>query len=444
MIAIGGERLVPTGRAVGALALVAPVALLGFVTSWALDVVLALNVVVVGCVVVDFVIAASPKRLQLERLGPESFSVGRGTDVRYRWTNETDRRAQLTVRETLPSLLGGTQPPRPLIVPARGEMTETRTVTPQARGRERAGWFAVRSRGPLRLAYRQGKIELPWTITVYPNLPASRLKASIAEAARRRESGLRPMRRPGEGRQFESLREWVPGDDTRHIDWKATARRSKTIVRQYEEERRQQVLLVLDTGRLLTAEIAGEPRLEHVVRAALWLAFAAHHHDDNVGVMAFDARVQHYVTPQRGRRGLRQVLDVLAVIEPRLVEPDYPSAFRYLAIRNRKRALTVFFTDVIDRLASEALVANVSSLKRRHLPLVVTLRNPDLDTVATARPRVPEDAYRKAAAEELLAAREDALAQMRRAGAIVLDVPPARASAAVVDRYMDLKRRGRL
>jgi uncharacterized protein (DUF58 family) len=160
--------------------------------------------------------------------------------------------------------------------------------------------------------------------------------------------------------------------------------------------------------------------------------------------MVFSDSVQHYVPPQRGRRGLRQVLDALAATEARLVEPDYPAAFRYLAVRNRKRALTVFFTDVIDDLASEALVANVASLRPRHLPLVVTLRNPELDDLAVARPASVGDAYRKAAAEELLRARNEALAAIRRRGALVLDVQPAQATWSVVDRYLELKRRGAL
>jgi len=132
------------------------------------------------------------------------------------------------------------------------------------------------------------------------------------------------------------------------------------------------------------------------------------------------------------------------VIQPTLVEPDYPGAFRYLAARNRKRALTVLFTDVIDRFASDALVANVASLRPRHLPLAVTLKNPEVEQVATLRPAAAHDAFRKAAAEELLRAREEALGHMRRAGVLVLDVAPQRAAEAVVAQYLDLKRRGRL
>src|SRR2546425_64153 len=222
------------------------------------------------------------------------------------------------------------------------------------------------------------------------------------------------------------------------------AGRRKVIMRQYEAERRQQLLLVVDTGRLMTADIAGTARLDYAVRAALELAYAAAQHDDNVGVMAFADGVKHYVAPQRGRVGLKRALDVLAVLEPVLVEPDYPGAFRYLAARSRKRALTVLFTAVIARFASDALVANVASLRPRHLPLAVTLRNPELDRVAALRPETPPDAFRKAAAEELLRARDEALGHMRRAGVLVLDVPPERAAHAVVAGYLDLKRRGRL
>lgn len=436
--------IVPTRRIVTLLAVAAPVAVLGYVTPYALDALLAADVAIGLLAALDWALCPAPRALRVERQAPETFSVGRVTECTYVWHNAARRTARLAVREVRPELLGGLLAPRMVTIPGRGVTRERLTVTPARRGRERAGWLAVRSLGPLGLLRRQGRIPLPWAATVYPAMPASRLKASIAEAVRRKERGLRAFRLIGDGRQFESLREWVPGDDTRHIDWKASARRRKVITRQFEEERRQQVMLVIDAGRLLTAEIQGEARIEFVIRAAVWLAFAANHHDDDVGAMVFSDSVHHYVPPQRGRRGLRQVLDALAATEARLVEPDYPAAFRYLAVRNRKRALAVFFTDVIDDLASEALVANVASLRPRHLPLVVTLRNPELDDIASARPASVGDAYRKAAAEEMLRARNEGLAAIRRRGALVLDVQPAQATWSVVDRYLELKRRGAL
>src|SRR2546428_10219818 len=176
-----------------------------------------------------------------------------------------------------------------------------------------------------------------------------RLRASVAQWGRRREQGGTAVRRRGEGRLSESLREWVPGDDIRHIDWKAPARRRKVITRQYEAERRQQLLLVVDTGRLMTADIAGTARLDYAVRAALQLAYAPAQHDDNVGGMAFADGVKHYVAPQRGPAGLKRRLDVLAVLEPVLVEPHHPRAVRFLAAPSPERPLPGPFSEVVVR-----------------------------------------------------------------------------------------------
>src|SRR5206468_660534 len=145
--------------------------------------------------------------------------------------------------------------------------------------------------------------------------PTSSLRALPLREARRREAGLRTVRRPGEGRLFEGLREWVPGDETRIIDWKATARRGKVIARQYEDERRQQVMIAVDAGRLLTAEVSGVARLEAVINAALHLAGAAVEHDDNIGLLVFADTIQRYIAPARGRRALRAVLEGLAAAE---------------------------------------------------------------------------------------------------------------------------------
>jgi uncharacterized protein (DUF58 family) len=433
-----------TRRALIVAAALAPLGVLGFWLPWALDAMLVADAALVALIWLDAGLAVSLDQngLLVWREPLPALSVGHAGEVAYRWSNGGRRRARLRVREIRPDLLGGVQPPRALTVPADGDRRETLSVIPLRRGREESGGFIVDSIGPLGLGRRRAGIDLPWEVIVYPPLVSMRLRASVAQARRRRDPGMKAIRELGEGRLFESLREWVPGDDIRHIDWKATARRRKVITRQYEAERRQQVLLVLDLGRLMTADIGGVARLDFVVQAALELAYAAAQHDDNVGIMTFADGVQHFVAPERGRTGVRRVLDVLAVVEPKLVEPDYPGAFRYLAARNRKRALTVLFTDVIDRFASDALVANVASLRPRHLPLAVTLRNPELDAIAALRPTEARDAFRKAAAEELLHAREEALGHMRRAGVLVIDVTPQRAAQAVVSKYLDLKRRG--
>ena len=433
-----------TPRALLTAGILAVLGAAGFWTPWGLDAMLLADVLLIVLIWLDATLAQT---VVVNREPLPALSVGHTGEVVYRWTNPSSRPAHLNVREVRPDILGGTQPPRALGIPPRAAVREQVPVVPLRRGRETggAGGFVVDSMGPLGLGRHRARLPLPWDVVVYPPLVSVRLRASVAEALRRRDVGSKQIRRLGEGRLFESLREWVPGDDLRHIDWKATARRAKVITRQYEAERRQQVLLVLDTGRLMTADVAsGVARLDFAVQAALELAYAAAQHDDNVGIMTFADGVQHFVAPERGRTGVRRVMDVLAEVQPKLVEPDYPGAFRYLAARNRKRALTVFFTDVIDRFASDALVANVATLRPRHLPLAVTLRNPELDRAATQRPETLRDAYRKAAAEELLHAREEALGHMRRAGVLVIDVTPERAAQAVVAKYLDLKRRGTL
>ncbi|HEY7504653.1 MAG TPA: DUF58 domain-containing protein [Gemmatimonadales bacterium] len=438
-------KLVPSRRWLWggvALALIAPVAAL---LPSSLTLLLALDAGWIALLVLDAAFAPGPRALELEREVPVAFSLGRRFVVRYVWRHRLGRRLAVRVKELLPEPLGGALTPlRRLELPPHLEVEEHLELQPLRRGIGTGGTIDLRILGPLGLAWRQSRIEAPWTATVYPSLRGTSLRALPMQAMRRREAGLRSVRHRGEGRLFEGLREWVPGDDTRIIDWKATARRGKPIARQYEDERRQQVMLLVDAGRLLTAEVDGVPRLEAVVSAALHLAYAAVEHDDDVGLLVFADTIQRYVAPARGRRALRAVLEGLAAAEGRLVESDYPGALRYLALHSRRRALTVLFTDVIDRTASEALVAQAATLRPRHLPLAVTLRDPAMEALASMRPGDQEEAFQRAAAEELLGAREAALAEMRSRGVMVLDVLPNAAASALVERYYLLKRKGTL
>jgi uncharacterized protein (DUF58 family) len=420
-------------------------ALLGLFRSDGLAWLLLLDGIWVLALVADGLLVSRSGEIEVVREAPPAFSVGRALPVHYVWSNQGKRAVRLRVKEQFPEPLGGVgMPMREVTIAARGITREQLNVMPAHRGKGKGGTIYSRIQGPLGLVWRQATRLLPWDATVYPNLIGASIRALPTQATRRREAGFRNIRRLGEGRVFETLKEWVPGDDTRTIDWKATARRGKVMARQYEDERRQQVLLVIDAGRMMTAETDGISRLEFVINAALQLAQSVVEHDDNVGLMVFADEVQTFVAPGRGRRALRAVLDGLASAEGRVVESNYPAAFSQLAARNRKRALTVVFTDVIDRTASEALVAQVGSLRPRHLPLAVTLRDPALEALSTRKPVRTQDAFERAAAEELLSAREEALAEMRRKGVLILDVPPSRAAEAVVEQYTQLKRRGLL
>jgi uncharacterized protein (DUF58 family) len=438
-------RLLPTRRWFEIGAALALIGLAGLRWPEALGVLLLADAVWLLALVIDAWRTPSVASLTVTRLAPPGLSVGRSATIRYRWRQSLGRVLTVEARETLPAALDiGTPELRRLSILPGKMVEEVRSLTPARRGRAEGGGFTVRMAGPWGLAVRQSVLPLPWSVSIYPELPPSTRLALPAQVRRRREAGLRAVRILGEGRVFESLREWVPGDDTRTIDWKATARRGRPMARQYEDERRQLVLIVIDAGRQLTAESDGVPRLERVLEAALALAQSAVAQDDNVGLLVFDDQIRQYVAPRRGKAAMRAILDALASVEGRLVEPDYPAAFRHLALRSRRRALTVLFTDVIDRSSSEALLSRMGTLRPRHLPVAVTLRDPALERMALVRPANDAIAYERAAAEELLLERSDALASMRKAGVIVVDVQPAGAADAIVSQYRTLKRKGML
>ncbi|MFN8580553.1 MAG: DUF58 domain-containing protein [Gemmatimonadaceae bacterium] len=437
--------ILPTRRWLMVLAALGALALLATVWPAATLVWIAADLAWLVALAIDGVRVSRipPSAIEVERQAPPAFSVGHDMPVVYRWHQHTGRVLNVSVREALPvrlQLVGADR--RQLRLADDEPYREEFRARPLRRGREQVARMDLRLEGPWGLAMKQQARVLPWTVLVYPDMSELAVRALPTSRQRRRDAGQRNVRHLGEGRVFESLKEWVPGEDTRTIDWKATAKRGKPMARRFEDERRQHVLIVVDAGRLLTTEVDGVPRLEAVVQAALQLAHSAVSHDDNIGLMVFADRVQTFVPPARGRRALRQVVDALATMQGKVVESDYPGAFAYLAARNRRRALTVLFTDVIDRTASEALVAQSGTLRPRHIPVAVTLRDPQLERTATTRPATVVEAFDRASAEDLLLAREDALADMRNRGVIVLDVAPANAAEAVVHQYAWLKRRG--
>jgi uncharacterized protein (DUF58 family) len=241
------------------------------------------------------------------------------------------------------------------------------------------------------------------------------------------------------------LRDYVVGDDPRHIDWKATARRGHPISREFTVEQSQTMYVLVDAGRSMTQLAGAFPRFEYALSSALVLADVAVRAGDRVGAMVFDDQLRVLVPAQRGVGALHALRTALVPVQPTLVEPDYAAAFRALALRQRKRALVVMLTDVIDARAARSLLAHLSRAASRHLAVVVALRNETL-VQASALPAAgaTTSLYTSAAAEELLAERATALQRMRDTGVVVLDVAPKAMAAAVVSQYLQLKARGAL
>jgi len=331
-------------------------------------------------------------------------------------------------------------PPETRLAPDEPARFSTR-VRAARRGAAALGAFHLRWRGGLGLVERQARFDLPQEIRVHPGVRAVMRAAQRVARGRHEESGARRSRRRGEGTSFESLSEFVRGDDPRFIDWKASAKHAKLIARRFEVERNQNVMLMVDCGRWMTSEIGGMTRLDHALAACVLLARTAAMRDDRVGLLAFADEPLAYVPPTKGRAAVEAILRATSEIEPRLVESDYAGAFAHLASRHRKRSLVVLFTDVMSKDSGNAVVAECARGARRHLPLAVTLRDVDLDAIAGAVPKNAAAAYRQAAAEELLLEREQSLVALRRAGVQVLDVAPTSLGPAVVERYLDVKSR---
>jgi uncharacterized protein (DUF58 family) len=338
------------------------------------------------------------------------------------------------------------QRPFPVELPAGME----RVVPLELEGRTRGSWplgrIALRVRTSLGVMQRTLRYPEPDArITVTPSVTGVRRFRLLTLQHRMRDMGIRSTRRRGEGTTFSHLREYQIGDDPRHIDWKATARRRQLITREHTVEQGQTVIIAVDLGRMMTQFAGDLPRLEYALNASLVLADVVVSGGDRVGVIAFDDEIRAFVPPLGGPGAVVRVREALVPLRATMVEPDYALAFRTLAARHRKRSLIVLFSDVIDVRASQALIAHTTRSAARHLPLVVALRNEQLLATAAADTRGDTRAlFERAAAEELLQARDEALLRMRRSGVSVLDVAPEAMTAAVINRYLELKARASL
>jgi uncharacterized protein (DUF58 family) len=437
----------PTRRLAALAALAAPVWLLSW-WPWGTWVATSVVLALVVAVLVDLVLLPTVGQFTVEREATTTAGLGDPIDAQY-VVHADWRPTRVRLFDQLPAAVEreGAMPLVPVADERMGGTASERTVPVRLFGRERGvhalGPVALEVEGPLGLMRAVVRWPMDDVLTVAPSIAGVRRYRLLALQHRLTDLGVRSIRRRGEGTTFSAMREYVPGDDPRRIDWKATARRQSVIVREHTIEQGQTILIAVDAGRLMT-QLAGDlPRFEHALQAALVLADVALHSGDRVGLMLFDDAVRAFVPPARGAETLSRLREALIPARASLVEPDYAAAFRTLAARHRRRSLVVLFTDVIDPRSSGALVAHTTRSAGRHLPVVVALRNDAL--VAAASPadrRTTSALYESAAAEELLSAREEALQQMRRAGVDVVDASPTQLSAAVVNRYLEIKARG--
>jgi len=428
-----------------ALLLVAPAPLIVLLRGWvATGAALAWLAACAAAIGWDAVRAARPADLEWSRELPVKLSIGVPNGVKLTVRNRSARVARVTCRETPPPGFEGERAFGPLIVDPRGEHEVVLRFSPPSRGLFRFGGVGVRSLGPWRLAGWQSVAPIGQEAKVYPDIQAVRSYALLARKGALAEMGVKRMHYAGEGTEFESLREYMDGDDYRDIDWKATARRGRPIVRSFEAERSQTIVLAVDAGRLMTPRVAGLTKLDRAINAALLLAYLGTERDDLVGLLVFGRDVVRYLPPKKGHRQFLAVLEALYSVEGRVEEPDYGRAMRYLATRLSKRSLVVLFTDLVGSEPSRRLLGSLSGLMPRHLPLLVTQRNRDVEARSRGDAATESDVFAAAVAETLLADKASALRTLAARGALVLDVHPEELSVATVNRYLEVKARGRL
>jgi uncharacterized protein (DUF58 family) len=438
--------IVPTRRLAVAAAIVAPLWLLSGSRAGAV-IALSVSIAVIVAALADAL--TTPGRSGVEVIREAPRVVGLGDEEQVIYTVRSHWRAPLHVRlfHRMPDGVADVAADTTeMTVPPRSEHQVTRRIRGTRRGAQELGRLVLRVRGRLGLTERAIVFEPGDTILVSPSIAGIRRYRLLALQHRLRDVGIRNVRIRGEGTSFASLRNYSVGDDPRHIDWKATAKRRTLITREYAVEQGQTVMILVDAGRMMTQMAGPMSRFEHVLASALSLADVAASGGDRVGLMVFDDEVRAFVPPIRGRAALPPIRAALVPATARLVEPDYAGAFRTLSARHRKRSLLVIFTDIIDRRASAALIAHTVRAAARHLPLVVALRNDEL--LAAALPPSSEISdsalYRSAAAEELVITRDEALRAMRQTGVDVLDTSPKVMTASLINRYLEIKARASL
>jgi len=384
-------------------------------------------------------------RTIIERHFGSRFAVGAETEVRIDIANHTPRDLSLIVKDEYPPAmkLSGAREAR-LNVDAQTAASFSFWLTPPKRGRFEFGLIAVRFLSRWRLVWKQTRAGQPNSVKVYPNMRRAREAELKALGARSFVAARRKSQWRGEGRDFESLRDYVRGDEMRHISWTATARRGKLVNRQYQMERDQTILVALDAGRLMTARIENETKLDSAVHATLALMSAAARAGDNAGLLVFGRRIQTYLPPKRGAEHLDAALEALYAVEPEMIEPSYSRAFEFVAANSTRRSLVVIITDLVDEEGSSELLSSLKLLRPRHLPLVVTIADRDLKAVVRESPEDERGMFTQSVAEEIIYLREAALRLVESQGGLALDVTAAVLAPKLLETYLRVKERGLL
>lgn len=397
----------------------------------------ALDIVLVLVALTDLLLTRGA--VQAQREVAQVQAVGRSFEVTVWLRNASRRLLHVLATDAAPGEAEGL--PQPVaLAPGMAAALPYRLVVSR-RGRHDFGPITVRWSSPLGLWLRQRQVPVEDNLRVYPDFEQLRSSGLVGRAAELRVP-VRVRRRPGGENEFQRLRPYVAGDPYRHIDWKATARRREFTTREFGQESNQNILFLLDCGRMMSSRFGEMTAFDHALNAAVIMGQTALRHGDRVGLLAFDSQVRAWLPPRGGARHGAALIRSTYDLSPSLDEPDFALAFRHLSARVRRRSLVVLLTSVVDDVNAELAKRVTMGLSSRHLPLMVWVRDPELDHVLTD----PFEAggpspFVRGAAAELAAWREHTLKSLRRRGALVVDARPDELTSDLLGRYLEIKAR---
>jgi len=415
--------------------------------SWQLPVlryaVLVYDITLLAAAAADYFFSRGLKGVSARRTFSKRFAIGDPTDVSIVFENATERPADLWIKDEHPPEMKISDGREVAFTVEGGtEATFTYSLTPPRRGKYEFGRTAVRFRSRLGLVWCQTYLCEPETVKVYPNMRRAREMELKAVGANTFLAIQRRSVRKGEGREFESMRDYVRGDELRHISWTTTARRAKLTTRQYQIERDQTIIIAIDGGRLMTGRIGDETKFDTAIHASLALISASSRGGDNCGLVVFGRGIKKYLPPKKSIGHIDAVLEALHDLEPELIEPSYARAFQFIAANAKKRSFVIILTDLIDKESSAELINSLKLLRPTHLPLVVTIGDRDLNSTVSSVPDSLRDVFVQSAAEEIIHQRDSALRQVETLGGLALDVTTQNLVPGLLETYLRVKERG--
>jgi uncharacterized protein (DUF58 family) len=396
------------------------------------------------CAVLADVVLIPRDALRVKRNVPPILKQAQLFQVELTLVNQSETAAQFQIVDSPPVEFTGSPKMIAVRLPSKQEIVQTYNLKSYRRGSFSFGAVFYRITGPLGLIQRQGKIDLPQAVQVLPDMTGEGSRDLQLALAGAFQAGRRKAARHGEGSEFESLREHQRDDDFRHIDWKASAKRGKLISRQYETERDQRLMILLDTGRLMSPKIGSYRKLDYAINAAVHLAQIALHKGDLVGYAVFNDELRAFAEPKKGQTQMSYFVRNLTSLQAARLESDYAAVFHHVLRRCSRRTLIVCFTDLGDAHSAESLLAAALPLMPRHLPVIVTVSNSEILAVTRKIPENEFDVYRHVAALEIWNDYQRTLRGLRSRGVATVSVPAQELSTAAINEYLRIKETARL